>query len=350
MTLYRSAFLAVVFIGLPLSTAQNFQWSDVIQNIDIQSNGVIKVHDERTLKTDGDFGEVFLCLTDNQGTTISLEKGGALSPGPKVEAFQQPCEGGQELVVRQQRRTSERRVYFDYKISGAIELYSDVAFWDWALFGEGDPPAEGYRLTLTTPGPAQLPYRLLVNLGDRNLEGKVSDDGRETSYRVKRISSGQTISILSLMNPNQFTAKGTEPALDAMLYGTTTISSTGEILTTTVSGTAPVNEIIDSSGPLEGALQSIADTVVGQYLPGYGFQINSFYIGPDWADESLVPTLEGVVSGLSPTILGLEDGDWVSVGMTRTGFGMQERRIYLVRVKPGQNDTLETYIDGERQR
>jgi hypothetical protein len=51
------------------------------------------VRDERTLWTDEDFGEAFICVGHPRSVTLTLLEGsGAVSSGPPATAFQQPCE------------------------------------------------------------------------------------------------------------------------------------------------------------------------------------------------------------------------------------------------------------------
>lgn len=105
---------------------------------------------------------------------------------------------------------------------------------------------------------------------------------------------------------------------------------------------------IESSLPLEGALEAGAMSVVAQYLPGYGLQINTFTLEDGGDVGEVQQNIVNVVSGLASTIKGLDSGDWVSVGMTRSNF-MDERTLFLVRIKPGRPETLEVWVNGEKQ-
>lgn len=101
------------------ASAQDFTWQDVVQRVAVEPDGSVVVYDERTLTTDEDFGDAFICLNLGAGQTVTLLEGGARSPGPDATALQQPCEdgsGGTELVVRQAARVAERRVFFRYRL------------------------------------------------------------------------------------------------------------------------------------------------------------------------------------------------------------------------------------------
>lgn len=111
---------------------------------------------------------------------------------------------------------------------------------------------------------------------------------------------------------------------------------------------ADPNAVIESALPLEGALEAGAMAVVSQYLPEYGLQVNTFTLDDGSDAELSRQTVIDLVNGLASTIRGLDSGDWVSVGLTRSNF-MDERTLLLVRVKPGQPETLEVWVNGEKQ-
>src|SRR5690606_17416190 len=100
--------VALLFMAFGWGTAQDYEWRDVVQKVDIRPDGSVLVDDTRTLWTDEDFGEAFICVPLESGQTITLEPGsGALGAGPQATAFTQPCAGGTELVVRNERRVNE---------------------------------------------------------------------------------------------------------------------------------------------------------------------------------------------------------------------------------------------------
>lgn len=111
---------------------------------------------------------------------------------------------------------------------------------------------------------------------------------------------------------------------------------------------AEPNAVIESALPLEGAIQAGAMSVVSQYLPDYGLQVNAFTLEGATEDEFNRETLVSLVVGLAATIRGLDSDDWVSVGFTRSDF-LDNRTLLLVRVKQNQPETLEVWVNGERQ-
>lgn len=116
----------------------------------------------------------------------------------------------------------------------------------------------------------------------------------------------------------------------------------------TVGFSAEPKTVIESASPLEGAVQAGAVSVVSQYLPGYGLQVNAYALEGSVEDELNRETLVSLVTGLATTIRGLDQGDWVSVGLTRSTF-LDERTLLLVRVKPDQPETLEVWVNGEKR-
>lgn len=115
-----------------------------------------------------------------------------------------------------------------------------------------------------------------------------------------------------------------------------------------VAAAAEPNAVIESALPLEGAVQAGAMSVVSQYLPGYGLQVNAFTLEGATEDELNRETLVGLVTGLAATIRGLSPDDWVSVGFTRSNF-LDERTLLLVRVKQNRPETLEVWVNGKKQ-
>ena len=200
--------------------AQSYQWRDVVQDVRINADGSVVVDDTRTLWTDEDFGEAFICvrLEPHQSITM-LEGSGALGPGPDATAFTQSCSGGTELVVRNQRRISERRVQFRYRLEGSLDHYSDVVQWYWKILEEEHSPVRGYRLTVTAPGPMAEPYDAYVHrFGNLELpEVSLSEDRRTLTVAFQRVPDGDAVEIRYLMDPALFIERGTEPGFEELL-------------------------------------------------------------------------------------------------------------------------------------
>lgn len=202
------------------ATAQSYQWRDVVQDVQIQADGSVIIDDTRTLWTDEDFGEAFICvqLEPHQRITL-LEGSGAVSPGPNATAYTQSCRGGTELVVRNDRRVSERRVRFHYRLDGSVDHYSDVVQWYWQIVEDEHPPVRGYQLTVTAPGRMAEPYDAYVHrFGNLELPAvNLSDDKRTLRVTFNRIPDGDGVEIRYLMDPALFLERGTEPGFEDIL-------------------------------------------------------------------------------------------------------------------------------------
>lgn len=214
-----------LFAGLLLSGwagAQDYTWRDVVQKVAITPNGSVVVSDERTLTTDEDFAEAFICLDLGANQTVTLLGAGARSPGPDTTAFRQPCEdgpGGTELVVRQAARVDERRVFFRYRLEGSVNVYSNVAEWYWNILEQEHPPVRGYDLTVSTPGPMEAPYDAYVHrLGNTELPTvTLSKDRQRLTVHYDRVPEDTGVEIRYLMPPELFTVAGEGAALERLL-------------------------------------------------------------------------------------------------------------------------------------
>lgn len=203
-------------------SAQEFTWRDVVQEVAIQPDGAVIVEDTRTLTTDEDFGEVFICLNPGPGGTVTLLEGGALSPGPAATALTQPCEdgsGGTELVVRQEGRVGERRVFFRYRLDGSVDAYSDVVQWYWKVLEQEHPRVEGYSLSVTAPGPSTAPYDAFVHrLGNpERPQVTLSENRQQLSVRYDVIPEDTGVEVRYLMSPELFTLTRQEQQLETLL-------------------------------------------------------------------------------------------------------------------------------------
>ncbi len=224
-TVHRSRWqLALLLAALLLGTAHaRFEWRDVVQNVRIGQDGGVIVEDERTLWTDEDFGEAFICIGHPANVRVTLLEGsGAISPGPSSTAFQQACAdggAGTEVVVRQDQRVRERRVRFVYRLDGTIDVYRDVVQWYWNLIQLRHEPIVGYRLTVTAPGPMAAPYDAYVHRYGNPEEPRValSEDRQVLTVAFDRIPRGDGVEIRYLMDPALFTERGTRDEFEAIL-------------------------------------------------------------------------------------------------------------------------------------
>lgn len=218
----KRIFILSLLLLSSAALAQDYTWENVVQTVNIQADGSVVVRDERTLTTDEDFGEAFVCLNLGQGQSVTLLDGGAISPGPAARAYTQPCEngsGGTELVVAQDDRVDERRVFFRYRLNGSLEVYSDVVQWYWKILEEEHPPVEGYDLTVKTPGAMEAPFDAYVhrlgNPGTPTVE--LSNDRQQLTVHYNEIPDDVGVEIRYFMPPALFTVKGQELGFDRLL-------------------------------------------------------------------------------------------------------------------------------------
>lgn len=216
----RALLGALVLLLAGFAAAQEYRWLDVVQDVEIRADGSVIVDDTRTLWTDEDFGEAFICLLleGDQRVTL-LEGSGALGPGPDSSAFVQGCRPGTELVVRNERRVSERRVRFHYRLDGALDYYSDVVQWYWKILEEEHPPVRGYELTVNAPGPMAEPYDAYVhrfgNLEEPTVE--LSQDRSTLRVSFDQVPDGDAVEIRYLMDPALFEERGSEEGFEELL-------------------------------------------------------------------------------------------------------------------------------------
>ena len=214
LILMRALFLLLAApILLSWGSAQDFSWHDVVQEVTLRSDGSVVVYDERTLNTDEGFAEAFICLNLATDETVTLLEGGALSPGPAATAFAQPCEdssSGTELVVRQEARVAERRVFFRYRLEGTVDVYGDVAEWSWKILEQEHPPVRGYDLTVQIPGPMAAPYDAYVHrLGNTERPTvTLTDDRQRLMVHYGHIPEDTGVEIRYLMPPELFSEAG----------------------------------------------------------------------------------------------------------------------------------------------
>lgn len=214
--------LASVVLIWILSTAgaQGFRWTQIVQTATIQPNGDVHVEDVRTLSTDGDFGEAFICISLEPGQSVTLLEGsGAVSQGPPATALTQPCDVGTEILLRNSERVTERRMRFVYILSSTVDFFSDVVQWYWNLEPLDHPPIDGYRLMVRAPGPMAAPYDAYVHRysnPERPLV-RLFQDRSTLVVEFRHIPPGDGVEIRYLMDPALFTVKGTEKGLDALI-------------------------------------------------------------------------------------------------------------------------------------
>jgi len=232
----------IFFLVLPLLLmigvvdAQRYEWRDVDTKVVIEANGDVVVDDTRTLWTDEDFGEAFICLSLDAGQRAELLPGsGAVDSGPAATAYSQPCAAaagmtGTELVVRNSVRVNERRVRFVYRLTGTTSVFSDVVQWYWNLVQLDHPPIRGYQLSVQAPGPMAAPFDAYVHRYSNPEEPQValSADRSLLSVSFDRLPSGSGVEINYLMDPALFTVSSGTPGFLAALEEETDLADASE--------------------------------------------------------------------------------------------------------------------------
>lgn len=216
----NAVLLTLLLASVGLGAAQDYEWRDVVQTVEIASDGSVLVDDTRTLWTDDDFGEAFICVPHERDQSITILPGsGALGPGPEATAFTQSCAGGTELVVRNERRVSERRVRFVYRLEGTVDVYRDVVQWYWHILESEHPTVFGYQLTVTAPGPMPEPYDAYVHRFGNPEEPTISLSEDRSTLRVAfdRVPGNDAVEIRYLMDPALFTPKSDEDGYEELL-------------------------------------------------------------------------------------------------------------------------------------
>ena len=199
-----------------------YRWENVVQTVDIQADGEVLVTDERTLIATGDddFTEAFICVRLTPGQSLTLLEGSSLTIEGS-QGFQQPCSGGQEVVVEHPRRLERSRVRFVYRLDGSVDVFSDVVQWYWQIIEDEHPTIRGYDLTVNTPGPmaSNSDYDAYVHRFSNLEEPRVSlsSDRSELRVQFNRIPDGEGVEIRYLMAPELFTLESREPGFEKLL-------------------------------------------------------------------------------------------------------------------------------------
>lgn len=235
---HRSRTQALTLIALAVglligvSSAQTYQWRDVVQVVELRPDGDVFVSDTRTLWTDEDFGEAFICLDltpprlspDLDISVTLLDSSAALGSGPSWRVYRQPCQvggrnDGVELVVRNDRRIQERRVRFDYVLHGSVKAYSDVVEWYWNLVELDHPVIFGYHLTVRLPGPVDFPFDGYVHTRGNLERPVVAFNEQRTALEVtfERIPRGNGVEVRLMMDPQHFELTGSQPGHEMLL-------------------------------------------------------------------------------------------------------------------------------------
>lgn len=108
---------------------------------------------------------------------------------------------------------------------------------------------------------------------------------------------------------------------------------------------ADLKAIQGSQGALVGAIGGALDDPIGivQHLPGYGLHIAARPLGTGITLAKAQADGIAALKALASTVKGLDRGDWVSFGY-KTDEGS-----LIVRMRPGDDSTLESWVDGTRR-
>ena len=218
--IFTRALFGVAVLCSGVAAAADFEWRDVRQEVWVRADGSVLVSDERTLvATDGDFGEAFIEVHLDRGQVLTLIEGEALDPGPGWRAFQQSTQRGQEVVIRNDRRITSRRVRFLYRLDGVLDQRSDVVQFSWQILETDRPPVIGYQLVVHAPGPMQAPYDAYVHTLGNPERPEVTLTGERDRLTVKqnRVPPGSGIEIRFLMDPALFERVGTTAGVQEFL-------------------------------------------------------------------------------------------------------------------------------------
>lgn len=117
----------------------------------------------------------------------------------------------------------------------------------------------------------------------------------------------------------------------------------------TVGFGADLQAVRSSQRALVGALEGATDNYVtlAQHIPGYGLQITVGGYADFENPKQRRETITALLQTLAPTVQGLDKDDWVSVGYTSdTDIGQTD---IVVRMRPGDPESLEAWVNGEKR-
>lgn len=222
-------YLVLLMLALCSSSLAQFQWWDVEQLVRILSNGEVLVTDQRTLKTEEAFGEVFICVRLAPDQTLTLLEGSSLRDH-EATSYQQECVNdgpGQEMVIAFEEPVQKARVRFRYRLTRAMQIYSDVVQWYWQILEQNHPPIRRYKLTVRAPGTMEAPYDAYVHRFSNPEEPTVvlSEDRSTLEVDFDHIPDGDGVEIRYLMDPDLFMVEGDEPGLEQLLQDEARLSA-----------------------------------------------------------------------------------------------------------------------------
>jgi len=224
----RSALLLLVVSAIAHAQPE---WREVVQTVRIGADGTTTFDSELTaVVTSGDFGEVFLCVEHGASPLTLLPESGVVRASSAGRALTQACDGGTEVVVRLEQRTTEARVRLAYRLDNSVDLYSDVVQWYWNVLPLQRPTIRGYQLSIEAPGPMADPFDAYV-MRYSNPESPtvtLSPDRSRLEVRFNRIPSGDGVEVRYLMDPRLFNETGSRAAFEELLRDQARVSGLAE--------------------------------------------------------------------------------------------------------------------------
>jgi hypothetical protein len=121
------------------------------------------------------------------------------------------------------------------------------------------------------------------------------------------------------------------------------------VLTFSQAQTFDLQAIKDSEGTLDGALEGAFEALAVStvYLPNYGLHFDISDLIQDGTAQDSINKISELINALSSTVKGLDPSDWLSVSYEYASF--DESYSAIVRMKQGQAETLEVFLDGAKQ-
>jgi hypothetical protein len=113
---------------------------------------------------------------------------------------------------------------------------------------------------------------------------------------------------------------------------------------------ADIDTVNQSQSALVGAISGYLDNPIDvvQYIPDYGLHLSFRGVFSTTDPEEVATTIGNLLSALRDTVRGLDDGDYISV-YYRGNISLRQNYELIVRMRQGQPNAIEIWLDGVRQ-